>query len=99
MSRDSVKYKGLVLGLWAIVLCSVNSSTGGTPTEVEKLRSAQFVTEDVFLSITNGSTFAEVRKTLGNAVRHEFTVADQGHTWMLIMCFLHAGPEESYNFY
>jgi hypothetical protein len=63
------------------------------------LRKNQFVSEDIFLSITNGSSFADVKKTLGNAVRHQFTVAENGHTWKLIRCFLHTGEEESYTFY
>jgi hypothetical protein len=87
------------LGLLAIVICYVVSCKPHTPPEVEKLRTNQFVSEDLFLSITNGSSLTEVRKELGSAVRHQFTVAENGHTWTLIRCFLHTGAEESYTFY
>ena len=82
-----------------VFICSFASCTPHIPTELEKQIATQFVHEDVFLTITNGSSFAEVKKTLGNAVRHQFTVSESGHTWMLILCYLHIGTEEGYNFY
>lgn len=97
--RTRVKYKSLVLAFWAIAICSVSSCGGSDRAEVEKLTRDQFVSEDVFLSITNGASLAEVRKTLGTATRHEFTVADGGHIWTLIMCYLDTGAEESYTYY
>ena len=99
MNRDSVKYKNLFLGLGVILICSLSACGRGAPSEAEKLRNNQFVFEDVFLSITNGSSFADVTRTLGSAVRHQFTVAENGDTWTLIRCFLHTGEEEGYNFY
>ena len=59
----------------------------------------QFVNEDVFLSINNGASLANVTTILGLAARHQFTVATNGHTWTLIKCFMHTGREESYKFY
>ncbi len=96
VSRKSVI---AALGLLAIVICYVISRRPHTRPEVEKLRTNQFVSENLFLSITNGSSITEARKELGSAVRHQFTVADNGHTWTLIRCFLHTGEEESYTFY
>jgi len=99
MNHDLLKSKSRLVGLLAILACSIVSCGRGTPPDVEKLRSNQFLSEDLFLSITNGSSVADVRKILGSAVRHQFTVAENGHTWTLIKCFLHTGEEESYNFY
>jgi hypothetical protein len=99
MNHDLLKSKSPILGLLAILIFCVVSCGPRTPPAVEKLRTNQFVAEDRFLSITNGSTVAEARKLLESAVRHEFTVAESGHSWTLIKCFLHTGDEESYTFY
>jgi len=99
MNRSLLKSKSPLLGLWTILICYLVSCAPRAPSEVEKLRANQFVSEDVILSVTNGSSFAEVRKTFGSAVRHQFTIVENGHTWTLIMCFLHTGEEESYTFY
>src|ERR1022692_92737 len=89
----------LILGLLALLISSSSSYAQRSPSEPKKPIKNQFVYEDVFLSITNGSSFAEVKKVLGSAVHHQFTISQRGHTWMLISCYLHTGNEEAYDFY
>lgn len=91
--------KLLFAGFWAFMICFDISCAGGDATDVDTLRKRQFVNEDIFLSITNGTSLADVRSKLSHAVRHQFTVVDGGHTWTLIRCFLHTGDDESYTFY
>lgn len=94
-----MKPQCLYTTLTAILIGCSLSCTRNNSTDVNSLRRAHFVNEDVFLSIANGTRLEDVRKKLGSAVRHQFTVAEDGHTWQLIRCFLHTGGEESYNFY
>lgn len=88
--------KWLLIGLWGFFICSGISYAGEG---VKSLRRKQFVNEDVFLSITNGTSLQEVMTKLGPAVRHQFTVNIDVHIWTLIKCFLHTGEEEAYTFY
>ena len=99
MNRDAIRQKCLFGVLSALLICSGISCTGADATDMEILRRKQFVDEDVFLSITNGTSLADVKMKLGPAVRHQFTAVEGGHTWTLIRCFLHTGEEEGYNFY
>ncbi len=99
MNANSLKHLRFLFGVLPLLVCFASSCAPHTPSDVEKQRNSQFVAEDVFLSVTNGSSFAAVQKTLGNAVRHQFTVSESGHTWILIRCFLHTGEEEGYDFY
>ena len=99
MNRDVIKRKWLLAGFSAFLIYSGISCTGADAADVETLRRKQFVNEDVFLSITNGTSLADVKTKLGPAVRHQFTAVESGHTWTLIRCFLHTGREESYTFY
>ena len=99
MEFDVVKRKCLFAGLLAALICSGTSCTVKNTTDVETLRKIQFVDEETFLSITNGTSLADVKMKLGPAVRHQFTSVQEGHTWTLIRCFLHTGDEESYTFY
>jgi hypothetical protein len=99
MNRGLRKFSSTILGLFVVLIfCSLSCRPRTAPV-VQKMGANQFVAEDLFLSITNGSTVAGVRKMLGSAVRHEFTVVENGHSWMLIKCFLHTGEQESYSFY
>lgn len=99
MNHLSMTAKGRIIALFALLIGFVCSCAPSIPPELEKVMTSQFVSEDVFLTITNGSSLAEVSKTLGSAVRHQFTVSEDGHRWTLIRCFLHTGEEEGYNFY
>jgi hypothetical protein len=94
-----MKLKSLIFGFLTIVICSASSGTPRVPPELERLIKSHFVAEDVFLTIHSGAPLPDVRKTLGSAVRHEFTVTESGHQWTLIKCFLHTGDEEAYVFY
>jgi hypothetical protein len=47
--------KSMVIGLLGFLVWSSMSCTGGNTTDVETLRRIQFVNEDTFLSITNGT--------------------------------------------
>lgn len=98
MESDVLKRKCLFAGLLAALICCGMSCTG-EDTDVETLRKNQFVSEDTLLSITNGTSLADVRLRLGPAVRHQFTAVEAGHTWELVRCFVHTGEEESYTFY
>lgn len=80
-----------------LLACFGNSCS--RPSEVETIRRKQFVNEDAFLAITNGALLTDVTMKLGPATRHQFTVAEGGHIWTLIRCFLHTGNEESYTYY
>jgi len=99
MKKSSIKIKGLILGILALLICSVSYFALRIPSEIEKQIKNQFVSEDTFLTISSGSSLAEVTKTLGSAVRHQFTISDSGHKWTLIRCFLHTGEVEDYVFY
>lgn len=91
--------KLMAIGVWSFLISSGISFAGNDKTDVDTLRRRHFADEDVFLSITNGSSLGDVMTRLGPAVRHEFTAVENGHTWTLIKCFLHTGEEESYTFY
>ena len=92
-------WRSMAVGLSGLLICSGISCAANDTADVESLRRRQFVDEEVFLSITNGSSLGDVKARLGPAVRHEFTAAETGHIWTLIKCFLHTGEEESYSFY
>lgn len=79
-------------------LCLSCSRNSEMPAELEKVMTCQFVPVETFLAITNGSSLGDVRKLVGNAVRHQFTVSVDGHKWMLIRCFIHTGEDEGFNF-
>ncbi|EFK06468.1 conserved hypothetical protein [delta proteobacterium NaphS2] len=91
--------KWLVIVLCGFFICCGISYAEGDKTDTTTLRQRQFVDENVFLSITNGSSLGDVTSKLGPAVRHQFTTIEDGNTWTLIKCFLHTSEEESYSFY
>lgn len=99
MNREATKRTCLFAELSAFLICSGILCIGAGTADVGTMRRKQFVDEDVFLSITNGTSLADVKMKLGPAVRHQFTVVEGGHNWTLIRCFLHTGQEESYTFY
>jgi len=67
--------------------------------ELKQLVTNQFVPVDTFLAITNGTSLGEVKQQIGSAVRHQFTVWHDEHTWTLIRSFIHTGEDEGYVFY
>ena len=89
----------MTIGFVGLLMTFGMSCSRNDKTDVGPLRRRQFVDGDVFLSITNGTSLADVEMKLGPAVRHQFTVLEGGHTWTLTLCFLHTGKEESYTYY
>lgn len=88
-----------VSALCSGVLLSACCAAPRAPSEAELRSTNQYADEDAFLSVTNETSLAEVRKMLGIAVRHQFTVSDGGHRWTLIRCLLHTGRVESRAYY
>ena len=60
----------------------------GKEATLKALINEQRVPEEVFLSLKDGAAFDEVRKTLGSAARHEFTIFNTNETWTLIGCYV-----------
>jgi hypothetical protein len=62
--------------------------------QITTMDNKMFVPEKTLLAIENGSTLDQVRKTLGNAARHEFTVTRPNGTYTFISCL---GPDPDGN--
>jgi len=94
----SIHRRSALLLVTSLMLTSCSGASERSETWQE-LHDSQFVPVGEFLSITNGMQLNEVNAILGSAVRHHFTVLDNGHIWTLIRCFIDTGENQAYIYY